>query len=281
MQRDDISRLYKYLGQPSQNYLDFQTEDDFRERIDRVASRRRGLPSVAGTQPAPGLLRQSKIVAIVSVGHLPGRKLVGSLAWIASRRLRGRVPVHIVDLIPVNEPLEDQSILRSNGIRHVLIDTSDQVVRMEATREIAWLERQIAADHDDGLIFVDVPEQVMHARHQALAAADIVLVLVPDAMSSVRAIEDVELELGELASLRRENRLHYLLVDAGDFESLPPLLHDELMSHEDLFVPVRLSAESFPGARELANGSGLEQGQHRELLDICDFIFGRIAHEDR
>lgn len=281
MQRDDISRLYKYLGQPSQNYLDFQTEDDFRERINRVAVRRRELSPAVGTPAVGGILRQSKIIAVVSVGHLPGRKLAGSLAWIASRRLRGKVPVHIVDLIPIDDHWEEQSFLHSNGIRHVLIDTSEQSVRMESAQETAWLERQIAADHDDGLIFVDVPERVMHARHQALAAADLVLVLLPDAMSSVRAIEDLELELGELASLRRENRLHYLLMEANDLENLPPRLREELMSHHDLFVPIRLSAEAFPGARELACGNGLEQEQQRGLQDVCEYIFGKVAHENR
>ncbi len=281
MQRDDISRLYKYLGQPSQNYLDFQTEDDFRERINRVALRRSDPASAIGMPPVVISLRQSKIIAVVSVGHLPGRKLVGSLAWIASRRLQGKVPVHVMDLITANNHQEEQSFLLSNGIRHILIDTSEQAIRIEAAREIAWLERQITADHDDGLIFMDVPERVMHTRHHALAAADIVLVLLPAAMSSVRAIEDIESELRELASSSLGNRLHYLLVEANDFESLSPRLHEELMSHEDLFVPVRLSAESFPSTRELAEGGGSESAEHHGLRDICNFIFGKIAHENR
>lgn len=281
MYRDDISRLYKYLGQPSQSYLDFQTEDDFRERINRVAIRRRNAAWPIGIPPVVSPLRQSKIIAVISAGHMPGRKLVASLAWIASRRLGEKVPVHVADLIPANNQQEEQTFLLSNGIRHILVDTSGQTARMEAAKEIAWLERQITADHDAGLIFMDVPECVMHARHHAMAAADMVLVLLPAAMSSVRAIEDVESELGETLLRDMAGKLRYLLVESKDFEGLCPRLQEELVSHRDLFVPVCLPAESFPGARELSAGLQLDSAEYRGLQDICNFIFGKIAHEDR
>lgn len=274
MHRDDISRLYKYLGQPSQNYLDFQTEDDFRERINRVALQRGQSVSEA---PASASSRRNKIIAVVSIGNLPGRKLVAGLAWAASRRLQGKVPVHVVDLIPTSHQEEEKAFLLSSGVRHVLIDTSDQAVRMEAVREVAWLERQIVADYDDGLIFVDVPERVMHARHHAMSAADLVLVLLPSAMTSVRAIEDIEAEFGEAQLFGVRDKLRYLLVETKDRENLSSWLRDELMAREELFAPLSLQAEAIPGMRELTAMNKLEAAGPRGLLDVCNFILARIG----
>lgn len=277
-QRDDVSRLYKYLGQPSQNYLDFQIEDDFRERISRVAIRR--AESASAPQAAPSS-RRNKIIAVVSVGNLPGRKLAAGLAWVASRRFRGMVPVHVVDLIPTGRPEEEKTFLLSSGVRHVLIDTSGQSVRMEAVQESAWLERQIVADHDDGLTFVDVPERVMHARHHAMSAADLVLVLVPAAMNSVRAIEDIESEFGEARLSGIRDKLRYLLTETQEHENLSPWLREELISRDELFAPLCLQAESIPSARELAAMGKPEAAGHRSLLDVCNFILAEIAHENR
>lgn len=274
MHRDDVSRLYKYLGQPSQNYLDFQTEDDFRERISRVAIRR--AESASAPQAAPAS-RRSKIIAVVSVGNLPGRKLAAGLAWVASRRLQGKVPVHVVDLIPTGRPEEEKTFLLSGDVRHVLIDTSGQSVRMEAARESAWLEREIVADHDDGLIFVDVPERVMHARHHAMSAADLVLVLVPAALNSVRAIEDIESEFREVRLSGIRDKLRYLLMETQENENLSPWLREELLSREELFAPLCLQVESIPGARELAVMGKLEAAGHRSLLEVCNFILAEIG----
>jgi hypothetical protein len=275
MYRDDVSRLYKYLGQPSQNYLDFQTEDDFRERMRQIAARRKGGVQLGVQSGASS--RRSKIVAVVSMGNLPGRKLVSGLAWVASRRLQGKVPVHVVDLIPVNDHQEEKSFLFSNGIRHVLIDTSEPSVRMAVAREAAWLEHQLAAEHDDGLIFVDVPERVMHARHHAMAAADMVLVLVPAAMNAVRAVEDIESELAEALLPAGVGRLRYLLVAAKDHEILPSWLQSELMLQKDMFVPLCLHAEAIPGMKELSAGLQPESAEYRNLADICNYLFGELC----
>lgn len=272
MLRDDISVLYRHLGRPSQGYLDFQTEDDFRERINRVAARRASLVPSTGSPE-----RKAKVVAVISLGDLYSRKLVASLAGVATQGLKGQVPVHVVDLIPVDHDHEEKNFQISSGIRHVLIDTSKQSVKMEATKEIAWLERQIIADQDDGVFFVDVPESVMHVRHHAMSAADMLLVLVPATHGAVRAIEDIEAELKESQSEGLKYGVHYLLVESTDFECLSPLLQEELMSHHDLFVPVRLQKETMLSSKELLAGAKAKSAEYISLVEICNFILGKFA----
>lgn len=272
MLRDDISVLYSHLGRPSQGYLDFQTEDDFRERINRIAARRSGF-----TPSAESSARKGSIVAVISLGDLYSRKLVASLAGVATRGLKGQVPVHVVDLIPVGHDHEEKNILISSGIRHVLVDTSEQSVKMEATKEIAWLERQIIAGQDDGLFFVDVPESVMHVRRHAMAAADMLLVLIPATQGAVRAIEDIEAELKETQTEGLKNGVHYLLVESTEFECLSPLLLEELMSHQDLFVPVRLQREKMLSSSELLAGAAAKSDEYISLVEICNFVLGKFA----
>lgn len=277
MNRDDISILYRYLGQSSHSYLDFHTEEDFRERINRVVARRAlTKPAAAGSSSsAKSPKRKSKVVAVVSMGNLYASKLVASMAFLASKRLKGKVPVHIVDLIPVDDLHDERSILLSNGIKHVLMDASDQTVRMESSKEIDWLERQITADYDDGLVFVDVPERVMHMRHHVMAAADMLVVMVPANMTVVRAIEDVESELKEVFASGVGYGVFYLMVELAGEGGLAPMLKDELLSHKDMFLPSCLHRDAIPSARELS--AGIEAVGYRSLVETCDFILGRLA----
>lgn len=274
MQRDDISVLYKHLGRPSQGYLDFQTEDDFRVRVDRIAARRANSASSVRAGASP---RKNKVVAVISLGDLYSRKLVASLAAVATQGLKGQVPVHVVDLIPVDQHHEEKNFLLSSGIRHVLIDTSVQSVRMEVAKEVEWLERQITAEQDDGFFFVDVPEAVMHVRHHAMAAADMLLVLIPATQGAVRAIEDIEAELNESMSSGLKKGVHYLLVESSEFDNLSPLLQEELMSHRDLFVPVRLQKEAILSSRDLLAGAAAKSPEYIRLVEISNFVLGKFA----
>ena len=126
MVRDDISQLYKYLGMQSHDYFDFQAEDDYHNRIARILNLR-----IANKSKTTAPERKSKVVAIISTGHLPGRKLVSSLALLATKKLKGKVPVHVTDLVPTEGHHEEKSFLLPNGVRHILINTNEQIVRME------------------------------------------------------------------------------------------------------------------------------------------------------
>lgn len=278
---DDISRLYKYLGQPSQNYLDFHTEEGFHKRINRIISHRSQATLARGSARAGLPPRRSKIISVISFGKLPGRKLVASLAWAATQRLKGKIPVRVADLIPVEDQHEEKHFLQSNNITHILIDTSQQAVRMESIKEIAWLGRQITSDDEPGLIYVDVPERVMHVRHHAMATSDMVLVLLPATIGALRAIEEIESELGESLASSIEGGVHYLLAESADHEKLSQHLLDDLVSCTDLFVPDILHVESIPNAKQLSDGLKPDTASLHDLLKIHHFIFGKISRENR
>ena len=272
MLRDDISNLYRYLGQPSWQYHDFQTEENFRDRIVRVLSER---ARIAGKHKVTRT-HKSKIVSIVSIGQLPGRKLVAGLAWFASQRLQKRVPVRVVDMIPTRKTQEDAPH-QQNNITHVLVDTSSQRARMEALKEEAWFESQIVQDRNEqGLIFVDVPESVLHARHVAMAASDMVITLLPATLSSVRIMEELESELTEAVSSSMEGGIHYLLVESGDASTLSPHLLQELLAHTDLFVPHILHPATLASASQL-NAAALDAPGNRELSNICDYVLHGVT----
>lgn len=278
MHRDDISQLYKYLGQSVHSYLDFQTEANFSKRINRIILRRsESMPAKGVAKRAASPARKSKIIAIISMGNLPGRKLTSSLAWMASNRFKGKVPVHVVDLVPSDNLQEEKSFLNKNGVKHILLNTSAQVVRMELAKEIDWLGRELIADNDDGLIIVDVPERVMHMRHQAMAIADMLLVMIPATAGAVRAIEDVELEIAEVLSPELKARVGYLLVKSEDAECIPPLLLSELVAHKDLFVPLCLQKESIPSAQDLSVGVNTDSVEYQCLEGVLNFILGKFG----
>lgn len=278
---DDIFRLYKYLGQSSQNYLDFHTEEGFHKRIDRILRHRSRAASAKESARAKLPPRRSKIISVISFGNLPGRKLVASLAWAATQRLKGKIPVRVVDLIPVEDQHDEKQFLKSNNVTHVLIDTSQQAVRMESIKEVAWLGRQITSDDEPGLIYVDVPERVMHVRHHAMATSDMVIVFLPAAIGVLRSIEEIEAELGETLSSSIEGGVHYLLAESADHEKLSQHLLDDMIAYSELFVPDIMSVESMPSTRELSDGLKQDSAGLRDLLKIHHFIFGKISRENR
>jgi cellulose biosynthesis protein BcsQ len=276
MVRDDISQLYKYMGMQSHDYFDFQAEDDYHNRIARILNLRiANKPSTYIKTTTPE--RKSKVVAVISTGHLPGRKLVSSLALLATKKLKGKVPVHVTDLIPTDGNHEEKSFLLPNGIRHILINTNEQVVRMEMSKDIDWLGRQILADNDDGIIFIDVPEQVMHMRPQAMAIADLVLVLLPATVGAIRAIEETELELKEFYSTRPTGNVGYVLVEVENAQNLPPLIQHELMIHSDLIVPAILKKETIPSARDLSAGIQTNSVEYQNLEKTINYIFEKAV----
>ncbi|MDD4963440.1 MAG: hypothetical protein PHI11_05910 [Gallionella sp.] len=275
MQRDDISHLYQQLGQGTYSYLDFQTEDNFHKRIDRVLLRRTQakLAGIVTDHIAP-VARSSKVVAVISIGQMPGKKLVSGLAWMAAKRYKR--PVRVVDLFASDSVHEDTSFLVEDGIKHILLNTSDQVVRMELAKDINWLGNEITADDDDGLIFVDVPERVMHIRHQAIAMADMLLILIPATVAVVRAIEDIESEIHEILSADVQSKVGYLLISSDGSENLSPLLFDELVSHQDLFVSFSLHKESIPNVQTLSNIGSSNSVEYKNLDGILSFIARKL-----
>jgi hypothetical protein len=276
MVRDDISQLYKYMGMQSHDYFDFQAEDDYHNRIARILTRRTANKSSASPQKV-ALERKSKVVAIISTGHLPGKKLVSSLALLATKKLKGKVPVHVADLIPTDNDHDEKVFLLPNGVRHILINTAAQVVRMEMSKDVDWLGRQILADHDDGLIFIDVPEQVMHMRPQAMAIADLVLVLLPATVGAIRAVEETELELQEFYSTRPSGKAGYLLIEVPNAENLPALIQNQLTAHHELFSPAVLKKDSILSAKELTSGAKTDSVEYQNLENTLNFIFEKTV----
>lgn len=272
MVRDDISQLYKYMGMQSHDYFDFQAEDDYRNRIARILNLR-----ITNKSKTTASERKSKVVAVISTGHLPGKKLISSLALLATKKLKGKVPVHVTDLIPTDGNHEEKSFLLPNGVRHILINTNEQIVRMEMSKDIDWLGRQILADNDDGIIFIDVPEQVMHMRPQAMAIADLVLVLLPSTVGAIRAIEETELELKEFYSTRPSGNVGYILVEVENAQNLPPLIQHEMMSHSDLIVPVILKKETIPSARDISAGIQANSAEYQNLEKTINYIFEKAV----
>ena len=276
MLKDDIARLYKMIGKSAHDYFDFQAEGEYHNRIDSLIKRRAA--SRIGKSMTQPTQRKSKIVAVISRGHLPGRKLVSSLAFLAASKLKEDTSVHVVDLIPVASQSEEKSVLLSNGIRHVLIDTSAQVVRMEMAKEMDWLGRQILADHDDGLILLDVPEQVMHMRHNSMAIADFILVLLPGTVGAIRAIEETEAELEEFFAARPSANVCYLIVESSSSENMSALIKGELISHHDLIVPVVVNKEQMPNVLELSSAVNPNPVGSCDLEKIIDYIFERVGY---
>lgn len=279
MHRDDISRLYKYLGISAHSYLDFQTEEDFRRRIDDLLQMRAQVVEPASDSEAAQVKRSvhpGKVVAVVSMGHLPGRKLVSSLAWMAAHRGKGKLPVRVVDLIPFEGQQEEKVFLLANGVKHILLNTSEQVARMELAKDIGWVGREII-DDEDGLVIVDVPERVVHVRQQVLAIADVLIVLIPATVAAVRAIEEIEQEIAEILPLELRNSTNYLLVSADVSESLPPLLMEELLSHEKLFVPFTIQRDAIPSAYELSFVGKKDSIEYETINKLLSFILGRVV----
>lgn len=279
MVRDDISRLYKYMGMQSHDYFDFQAEEDYHNRIASILGRR-VTNRTSSSSPKATSERKSKVVAVISTGHLPGRKLVSSLAFLAAKKFKGKIPVHVTDLIPATNDQTEKTFLLPNGIRHILINTSEQVVRMEMSKDVDWLGRQIFADNDDGLIFLDVPEQVMHMRPQAMAIADLVLVLLPSTVGAIRAIEESESELQEFYANRPAAGIGYILIEVPNAETLPPLIQNQLISHKDLFVPAVLKKEEILSAQELAANIDADSAAYQNLEKTINFIFEKAVYEN-
>lgn len=264
MHRDDISALYLQLGLPSQHYQDFQTEDDFRERIGKVVANR----AAARPRVAPLSERKNTIVAVVSVGDFPSREFVSGLAYQASQRPEGRGSVQVVDLVPVAATQDGRPVPSMDGVKSVLIDTSDQLVMIQAMSEVLWLEQRLDAELDGGLVFLDVSEQALHVRSQALVLADMALVLLPATLAADRVVEDIEGDLNEKGA---SGMVSYLLFEEPDVKGLSPQLCEDLMSMRELFVPIML------GEKARAELSGETPSGRRSLADICDHIFGRLA----
>lgn len=279
MVRDDISRLYKYMGMQSHDYFDFQAEEDYHNRIASILGRR-VTNRTSSSSPRATSERKSKVVAVISTGHLPGRKLVSSLAFLAAKKFKGKIPVHVTDLIPATNDQTEKTFLLPNGIRHILINTSEQVVRMEMSKDVDWLGRQIFADNDDGLIFLDVPEQVMHMRPQAMAIADLVLVLLPSTVGAIRAIEESESELQEFYLNRPAAGIGYILIEVPNAETLPPLIQNQLISHKNLFVPAVLKKEEILSAQELAANIDADSDAYQNLEKTINFIFEKAVYEN-
>lgn len=279
MHRDDISRLYKYLGVSAHSYLDFQTEENFRRRIDSLLRlRERGAKAVGDSNTARSKRSDhpSKVVAVISMGHLPGRKLVSSLAWMAAQSGAGKRPVRVVDLIPFEGQQEEKVFLLANGVKHILLNTSEQVVRMELVKDIGWIGREIL-DDEAGLVIVDVPERVVHVRQQVLAIADVLIVLVPATVAALRAIEEIEQEIADILPFELRNSTRYLLVNTETSESLPPLLMEELLSREPLFVPFTIQREAIPSAYELSIAGQKDSKEYVSIDRLLSFVTGSVA----
>jgi len=275
MHKDDISRLYKQLGVPVHGYLDFQMEENFRVRIDELL-KLRALAMENGQAGIRSDSRRNKVVAVVSTEHLPGRKLVASLAWMASYRAKGKLPVRIVDLITFDGLQEEKTFLLADGVKHVLLDTSEQVEGAALVKDSNWIEREIIGDGEEGFVVVDVPEQVMHMRHDVLATTDVLLVLVPATLAAVFAVEEIERELVGLLSFGIKCSVVYLLVATDEVDSLSPLLLELLLSQERLFMPFVIQKDAIPSAYELSFIGRKDSMGYEMINKILSFILGRV-----
>lgn len=264
MRRDDVSLLFDSLGLTSLSYVDFQTKDDLLSCVGRILAKRAELGASNGVSSP---VRKRKVVAVISEGAIDAGRLVDGLAKAASQRLKGAVPVSVVDLAPVRQ----QAV---SGVRHVLINTISPVSRIAAAEDVAWLDREIAEASDEGLVFVDVPERVLHVRRNAIAAADMLLVLIPAVDGVARAVEEIELEMEEMFSSEWNSRAHYVLVEPAAGKGLAPAMQQELIAHKELFVPVCLRREAIADASEAS--AWTDVAGHRDLVEICNFIFGGL-----
>lgn len=263
MHRDDISALYLQLGLPSQHYQDFRTEEEFRSRIGKIAAVR-----AAARTAARIAVRKHKIVTVVSVGDFPSKHFVGALAQASAQRLGGREPVQAVDLAPAVDGQSGHASF-GNGVSSILIDASTQVVRVEVKKDAAWLERQVDTLREGGVVFLDVPERVLHVRSQAMAMADLVLAVLPANMAAGRVVEDVEAGLNEIGR-SGARAVSYVLVEASDAKGFSAQLCNELMAGSELFAPAMIGKEL------MAEWSGGSSPSHRSLADLCDHVFGRL-----
>lgn len=280
MHKDDISRLCKQLGMPINGYLDFQMQRDFRARIDSLLA---GRALVAGDESVNALPepRKNKVVAIVSTGHLPGRKLVASLARMASHRSKGKLPVHIVDLIAFDGMQEEKAFLLNDGIKHVLLDTSVSNTNSAIGKDAAWVKQEIAGEGENGFVVVDVPERVLHARHDVLINVDTLLVLIPATLDAIVAIEKAEREIADLLSSGVKCSVSYLLVAAEDSETLSALLVNELLSFDKLFVPFLIDQAVIPSADGLLTVVNKGSQGYEVVNKVLSFILEGASREDR